>query len=124
MTLRKEWKFEYSADVLLQKTLQRITYHEQRLSFWKAEEAVADKNAKASATFKEYAITGGTRTELVIDPTLQSRLDECRRRLNHHRDYLKGYMAWRDVFEQNGTSKLILDVDDITYFTRGEGDPE
>ena len=124
MALRKEWKFEYSAAVLLDKTVQRITYHEQRLAFWKGEEATADKRAKASAQFKEYPITGGTRTELVLDPTEQARLDECRRRLNHHREWLRGYAAFQDVFQQNLGSQLVLDVDDIVYFTRGEGDPE
>lgn len=114
---RQNLKFEYTCRILLSFVQSKIDHEEERLVFWGGEYDQAKKLLKeAGAQFREQPITGGTRVEIVIDPLLQRRFDECATKVKEHENKLKQYERWKRVFRSNISETVELDMDDIEFF--------
>lgn len=115
---RSSWLFQYQVARLLEAAQEKEKYHTDRLAFWKDEfdKAVAAAKEKG-VEVREYAVTGGMRAEMVIDGTLQNRIDECRSKRERHRLAVTGFSQWVSVLDSQDENKVYdLTMDDALYF--------
>ena len=117
MSLRKDLKFSYTGTVLHKACEAKREHHAGRLGYWEDELAKAkDVFKSAGVEIREYAVTGGTRLQGVIDPSAQQRMDECQGKVTEHKDKTAEYDRWSRGFKANGDATFELDPDDIAYF--------
>ena len=117
MSLRREWKFQYPCSQLQEAAQKKRKYHAERLKWWEIEQKKVMKEVRAKGLdVREQQVTGGKRSEIVIDPTYQRRLDECCSKTEEHRELTNKYQTWERVFELNPTVSVDLDADDIQFF--------
>ena len=117
MSLRHEWKFSFTGQDLYSAADEKAVYHETRLEFWTAEFVMAEEKVKSTGVdVREYPVTGGNRLELVIDPTLQARYEECHKKLQMHEMMADEFDRYARAFELNVDALFDLDADDIRYF--------
>jgi hypothetical protein len=128
---RNEWTFQYLAREIGAASTQKREHHESRLTFWrdelvKAEAALREKGVE----FREAPMTssyGAThRTDVVIDPTLQSRVSECRGKVQTHESQAYEFARWERTFDKahaDAPAKVYdLNADDLAYFGIADGE--
>ena len=118
MSLRYDWQFQYSRDALRKAVDQKILHHIKRIEWWEKEDDKAEAAIKeAGIDIREYAVTGGNRAELVIDPVLLSRFQETQSKIRAHKGNLKEYRRYYRALEnQSSTVGFQLDIEDIQFF--------
>lgn len=117
MPNRTKWEFQFSCEQLLAAARARSKYHHERMEYWQGEFAVALKKAKDEGLeVNEYAITGGVRADIVVNPTLKKRLDESASKIQSHRNQINEYRKYEKLFELNLSERIKLDVDDVSFF--------
>jgi hypothetical protein len=117
MSLRNKLEFSYRGMALAEACGKRRDHHQERLAFWQSElEAAREAFKGAAVTFEDYPVTGGVRTQAVIDPGKQRRLDECQGKVTGHRDKAEEYDRWARGFTANADAVFALDPEDIAYF--------
>ncbi len=118
MSLRSKLEFDYTGETLAVACEKKRDHHESRQTFWAAEMETAREAFKGAAVqFQDYPVTGGgVRTQAVIDPGKQRRLDECTGKVDEHRKQREEYDRWARGFRANADSHFALDPDDIAYF--------
>src|SRR5689334_14627592 len=83
---RSEHTFQFLGQQISDAAKAEHHYHAGRLEFWKAEQdKAADKARESGVEIREYDVTGGKRVDVVLDPTVASRLQECANKINSHR---------------------------------------
>lgn len=120
--LRADWKFPFTPGEIAEAASRRMEYHEERMVFWgnareEAKAAIEEKGFEV----RDYAVTGGQRAEVVVDPALAQRLGEADRKLKEHNEKTEIYGGWFRVLERASNhpfcpDPLLLDHDDIRFF--------
>src|SRR5574340_1262485 len=112
---RENWRYQYTIKQLKKAVAGRITYHSGRLDFWAKELEIAKENLKSASTeIKEFPVTGGTRLQVVVDPTWERRTNECQFKVEMHRNKVTEFKKYRDVFAPSSEADVMtLDMDDV-----------
>ncbi len=114
---RNEWKFQFSGDELLNASTEKVTYHTERLNWWGAELASSETALRERGVeFREYQQTGGSRLETVLDPDLSRRVSECRSKIDHHREMLRDFTMYVNLFDRNRETMFPLSSHDVRHF--------
>lgn len=117
MGQRTQWRFGYAALQVAAGARKKAAHHRARQAWWTDQKAEAEAQMKAATVqLTEFPVTGGTRVEVKIDPTLTTRYDECAGKIRQHQMSAEDYERWASVLEANGDEQLQLDPDDIHYF--------
>lgn len=123
MTVRNEWRFQFSASVISKAAKDEAAYHEERLDWWKIEQERATEQAKAaSVVVRKHEVTGGKRVEVVLDPSVSKRLQECESKISAHRAAFDDFKRWADAMSaMQPRQNYDLDPDDVAYFRLAGG---
>jgi hypothetical protein len=115
---RGDWLFVYPVGEVLAGAQGKLAYHEKRVTFWQAEREQAVEAVKgAGFQVREYEVTGGKDTQVVVDPTLQARLGQCSGKLREHQAKVKEYRQWVATLEtQRPEEHIDLTMDDALFF--------
>lgn len=118
MSLRRDWKFEFTTDVLLPATAAKLAHHRERHEWWQGELFKAETELKEKGlSVRAHRVSGGEqRHEAVIDHTYQRRVQECSEHLHKHAQSVEGYERWERAFKLNPGKSLELDEKDIAFF--------
>ena len=115
--LRDDWRFIYPASTVGEAAGRLAEYHRERLWSWEeakaqAEERISDKGVEV----RHHEVTGGQRAEVVIDPSLAARLQECEGKISTHKRAAQVYAEWSAVMERAADGPMTLDIDDVRFF--------
>jgi len=117
MSLREKLQFDYTGEALAVACEKKRDHHKDRHAYWTAElEAAKEAFRSAGVEIREYPVTGGTRLQGVIDPSVQQRMDECHKKVDEHDRKREEYDRWARGFRANAEAHFALDPDDIAYF--------
>jgi hypothetical protein len=85
MSNRSSHTFQFSGRAISEAARVESDYRLSRAKWWAGEyEAAVGKAQQAGLRVEKYQITGGTRAQMVIDPTLQARISECESKRSEH----------------------------------------
>ncbi len=120
MSKRESWEFSFSYGDLAKAAEEQYTEHIERADHWDGQLAELDKQLRASGVqYRDVPMTGGTRTDVVIDVNLKERLDEARRKRAEHERRAEEYAGYVRAFqlqlESDPQGHLLLTVDDIVF---------
>lgn len=115
---RNRHKFKYKASVLKVACDEKVKYHEGRLSFWKDEQKKAAAKAKdAGVEIREYEVTGGVNVDVVVDPSVVNRLNECKNKIRRHQEKIEEYTQEAAAYGSQPPGTLYtLDPEDVVHF--------
>jgi len=123
---RNEWKFSYTARQLADAAESKVSYHDERLTFWKAKRDEVLDRIRAEGIEVDEKIALGYRNpksrdwerggQIVVRNDLQKDLEEVYEKLHWHTEKLNGYDAWQKVLSANADNTLQLDNEDWQYF--------
>lgn len=118
---RDTWKFEYSAEELLDAAQEKAEYHRKRRSFWEFEFADAERALmEKGIEITKHMVTGGSRVEVKGNQEYVDRYAECDRKLQIHKGKAQDYERYIRAFEHaEGRGVLLpytLDIRDIEFF--------
>lgn len=123
---RKDWKFEYATTQLAEAAQGKITFHTERLNWWKNKKndvfaiirnegiEVNEKIALGYQNPKSRDWDHGA--QVYVRNDLQKDLDECLEKLQSHTQRLNEYSGWYQVLAANPEDRLSLDIDDWLFF--------
>lgn len=124
--LRNEWKFDYTAGKLAAATQDKITFHTDRLDFWKKKREEVLATIRSEGIEVDEKIVLGFRNpksrdwerggQVMVRNDLQKDLEEVYDKLHWHTEKLGQYEAWEQVLSANQESRLQLDVEDWQFF--------
>ena len=87
MSLRDKHSFQFLGKVIADAANEEFKYHTERAAFWNEEYVKAIAEAKsAGITINEYAVTGGMRADIIIDPSVGGRVNESMGKRQTHQD--------------------------------------
>lgn len=115
---RVDWLFVYPVSVVYSGAQSKLQYHEQRLAYWRSEREKAVEAVKSAGfEVREYEVTGGKDTQVVVDHTLTARLAQASGKLREHTAKVKDFKQWVAVLGTQAGEKLVeLTMDDALYF--------
>jgi len=124
--LRNDWKFDYTAARIAEAVVIKITYHQDRLTFWKAKRDEVLTTIRAEGIEVDEKIVLTTRNpksrdwerggQVLIRNDLKKDLEEVYDKLAEHTDKLATYDAWEQVLSANPENRLSLHEDDWQFF--------
>lgn len=127
MTNRKDHTFSFQADVISSAAGRLADYHEERLTYWRAEydKAVAVVKATAGVKIQEVQVTGGYRVDIVVDygdPAAYRRFQEAYAKIQSHSDSAKRYRSDQVIYGTQGTKVYDLDASDVYFYELDGGE--
>jgi hypothetical protein len=126
MSKRKEHMFQFTGAKIAGAAAEEAIYHAKRATWWNDEYEKAAVEAKAKGVeVKHYAVTGGTRAQVVFDPTLQGRLDETYSKRAQHQRESDQFKIEAAAYGTQADRVYELDTEDVMHFrlAGGERDP-
>lgn len=119
---RDEWVFGFTVAEVFDAAEEKVSHHTERIEWWQAEKERVEAEIKESGLeVRHHQQTGGSRAEVVIDPTLASRLGECERKLESHRQRVEQYRRWVGALRTKGDDDFLeLHYDDVQFFGLAE----
>lgn len=126
MTERKKHLFQFSAKQISEAAKVEAAYHDQRAGWWNSEFEKAVEAAKAAGLrVEKYAVTGGERAQMVIDPTLQNRINECENKRSSHQKLAEQLTIEAASYAtQHEGMVYALDHEDVQHFRLAGGPRE
>ncbi len=126
MSKRKDHVFRYTAEKIAEAATAEAKYHDERAAWWNGEYEKAAVEAKNKGVeIRHYAVTGGVRPQVTIDPTLSNRLEECARKRTEHQQKAEKYKIEAATYSaQPNTLQYDLDGEDVQYFRLAGGQRE
>lgn len=122
---RHTHRFRFVGQQIAEACAANVEYHDSRVAFWVKERSDAiDACKTAGFTVKEYTVTGGTRAEMVVDPTLQRRVDEAVNKIATHQAARDRFRVEAGAYGAQPTRDYELDPDDVVYFRLAGGNRE
>lgn len=119
---RQTHRFRYLGQQIAEACVAEAEYHDDRIRWWEDERNVAIAACKSAGfTVKEYDITGGKRTEMVVDPTLQRRVDEAISKIAKHQAARDRFRIEAGAYGVQPSREYELDPDDVVYFRLAGG---
>lgn len=123
---RSEWTFPYTAATLAQAAELKLTFHEERLAFWKAQkESVLatirreglEVDEKISMSYRSPKSSDYERgAKVMVRNDLQTDLEEVLDKLRSHTNLRAQYFGWLEALGANPESTFSLDIDDWQFF--------
>lgn len=114
---RNTHRFHFSGVTIAKAARAMQKHHQDRITWWKVEQEAAIVKAKAAGVeVRESDVTGGKRVDVIIDPSVQSRLSECASKINSHRQKAERFELEADAYETQSGMPFELDPDDVVYF--------
>jgi hypothetical protein len=122
---RNEHLFQFTGHQISSAALLENAYHKERVTWWKAEQEVAIKKAKeAGVEVREYDYTGGKGVQVVLDPSLASRLHECAQKITSHQKAADEFQIQSACYGSQADRTYELHPDDVIYFRLAGGPRE
>ncbi len=123
---RNSHLFQFSASQIHDAAKAEAEYHVQRTAFWKEEQKKAIAKAKeAGVEIREYDVTGGTNVEVVLDPSVSNRLQQCANKIRSHQGEADRFQIEADAYGSQMAEKYYeVDPDDVVYFRLAGGPRE
>lgn len=143
---RSSWTFEHDAIEVRDASAKQVALSEQRLEYWdkqykKAREYAAEKGLKVTDFQDEFSTVGASgysmsnkmipAPQVVIDPTIQTRIQHTWQRMRYHEARIREFQRWvvllNRVVEPNEARTIIrvgdgdkhillLTPNDVAYF--------
>lgn len=103
---------------------ERMAYHDERKGWWAAQRAAAESKIKNGGITIEHMPTSYSqgRSEVRIDATLSSRILECERKIEEHRQAFNRFRSYRSLLKLAGDTEVDLAVDDVLFFNLEDAD--
>ena len=119
---RTDWVFHFKVEDLLPHVQARCAYHRGRLDHWQVEaEKTEEQVRREGVSLTGYPVTGGQQFRAEVKPALMERYATCQRKVDHHRELLVAYDAYRLGLEATPADQWMpLDQDDVRFFIYGE----
>ena len=126
MSKRKEHTFQFTAEQIAKAAASEAAYHTKRAVWWDGEYNKAAEEAKAKGVeIRHYAVTGGNRAQVVIDPTLQGRIEESSSKRSKHQQSAERFTVEAAAYgSQPAATAYALDGEDVMYFRLAGGTRE
>jgi hypothetical protein len=115
--MRDKHTFQFTGAEIARGARAERDYHRDRAAWWEAEQVLAVAAARKSAVeVREYAHTGGTHCQIVVDHTLDTRLRECGMKIGEHRRAVDEFDILARQYASNPDRSYELDPGDVAYF--------
>lgn len=122
---RGEHLFQFTGKQVSAAATAEYGYHADRITFWKDEQQKAIAKAKAAGVeIREYEVTGGKRVDVVLDPTVATRLGECANKITSHRTAADRFQIEAAAYGTQSERMYELQPDDVVYFRLAGGKRE
>jgi hypothetical protein len=122
---RNEHLFQFSGKQISDAAQAEHDYHRERVAFWQIEQDRAAERARAAGVdVREYAVTGGKRVQMVVDPDIQTRLNEAGSKIDSHRAASDKFKIEADCYGTQPDRSYELHPDDVIYFRLAGGPRE
>ncbi len=127
MSERSKHLFKFTARDIAAAAQEELAYHVKRTNFWNDEyrRAVDFLKHTAKVEFREFAVTGATRVDLVVnygDPLAFKRMQEAFEKIDSHRRAAEKFRIDAATYgSQEPTRVYELDADDVLYYRLGGG---
>lgn len=122
---RNEHLFQFTGKQISEAAGCEARYHADRIIFWTKEQREAIDKAKAAGLeVTEYPVTGGVRAQMVINPTLQARIDESANKIQKHTRAADALLIEADCYGTQAERTYELHPDDVIYFRLAGGQRE
>jgi len=114
--------FQFSGTLIGSAATAEHKYHTERVTYWKAEQEKAITQARAAGIeIREQDVTGGKRVDVVIDPTVGIRLQECANKIASHQQAADRFQIEAAAYGTQPDRSYELEPDDIIYFRLAGG---
>ncbi len=124
--LREKWEFGYSAAQLSEATAKKLTFHQERLAWWKEKRLSVmttiraeglEINEKIALEYRSpKSADWNNSSQVVIRNDLKTALQECQEKLVHHTTKIQDYSGWHQMLVANPEAKQHLDIEDWLFF--------
>jgi hypothetical protein len=122
---RKKHLFQFEAGKIAEAARVEAAYHKQRADWWDGEFNQAVEKAQAGGLkLEKFKVTGGERAHMVIDPSLQSRINECEGRRTNHQQAADQLTIEAASYDTQKGMMYALDHEDIQHFRLAGGPRE
>jgi len=123
MSKRKEHTFQFTAEQIAKGAATEAEYHTMRARWWDDEYNRAAEEAKAKGVeIRHYAVTGGNRAQVVIDASLQHRIEESASKRSKHQQSADRFRVEAAAYaSQPAATAYALDGEDVMYFRLAGG---
>jgi hypothetical protein len=119
---RNEHLFQFTGKQISEAATAESTYHNERVTWWKAQQGAAIKKAKeAGVEVREYDYTGGKGVQVVLDPSLVSRLHDCATKITSHKKASDDFQIQAACYGSQLERSYELHPDDVIYFRLAGG---
>jgi hypothetical protein len=123
--MRDKHVFRFTAGQIAAAAKAEAQYHRDRIAFYQGEYAGAVSRLKDTARveFREFEVTGGKRTDLVVnygDPAAYNRMQEAYGKMTEHRRAAEMLESDAMLYAtQPPVHMYDLDVSDVAYYRLG-----
>lgn len=119
---RNEHLFQFTGKQIGEAAAAEYDYHRDRAAWWKLEQDEAIQKAKAAGVeVREYDFTGGKGVQVVLDPSLVSRLSECASKIASHKKAADDFQIQAATYSTQAGRIYELHPDDVIYFRMAGG---
>lgn len=119
---RNEHTFQFTGQAIADAAKQEHDYHAKRVEWWKNEQEEAVKRAReAGVEVREVDVTGGKRVDVVLDPTVSIRLQECVNKITAHQRAADRFQIEDAAYRTQAVRTFDLHPDDVVYFRLAGG---
>ena len=132
---RNDWKFAYTADVLLKAAKAKHAFHTGRHKWWSEKRETTKALIKSEGIEIDESLAagdsdkfGGGMSAALLNSTygrapsvnirndLVADLNECNSKIMEHRNKTNDYSGWIEVLESQGSASLMCHQDDWLFF--------
>jgi hypothetical protein len=123
---RSDWGFEYTASTLAHAAGAKLSFHDDRLIFWKNKKEEVWSTIQREGLEVDEKIALGYRSpkgsdwergaKVMVRNDLQCDLDEVLGKLKHHTEMRAQYDGWQQALTANPEARFRLDIDDWHFF--------
>src|ERR1700688_3484084 len=99
---RNEWEFEYGASELAAAAAAKANHHASRAKWWELKKEEVMRTVRESGIDVTESVAAGNSArstgfgpQIIIDATLQRKLQECHAKINEHTAKVRDYEGWR-----------------------------
>lgn len=116
---RENWRQAYGSTEVAAAAEKAAVYHRSRQVWWEGErETTKAKLGTEGLDVREQPVTGGVQHQVVLDPTLTARLNECETKIRSHRTKAERLDQWVGFLKLQNRP-VVLTFDDVEFFEIG-----
>ncbi len=129
--LREKWEFEYTGAQLCEAAAKKISFHEERLKWWKEKRQAVMSKIRAEGLEVNESLAMSQQspksrdwvdaTQVTIRNDLKLALAECQKKLGFHTERLADFRGWHQMLDANPQAHKPLDLADWLFFFSDDG---